>query len=309
MRFLDAKYLIGVGLLGLALSLSLETQAQSIGEAAASKVFYNIKGGQTVLVGASSDLGQLPEAVVTDDRKLHKEQEVWALQPLIPPTGLTRVEDGPLVGRNIRLRVGTTIGYTKLILVDPATGLVHYLLGSGGKFGHGRYIPVPVSAIDLDGMKVWVGANDLKPLDWYSSSQINQKYPPQPINKEIRAVEPALVPTAVVAKLAGGGGLGNADEFMLTQTGDQIGHVVVGSQGQTIGSVSLLLVNRGTGQPNQAVVAVPFLGQDAHVLLPFSELTSDAGKLITSRTPEQLFQLPRYSQSDLVNHFGAVTGG
>ncbi len=61
MRFLDAKYFIGVAILGLGLSLSLETQAQSIGEAAASKIFYNTMGGQTVLVGVSSDLGQSPE--------------------------------------------------------------------------------------------------------------------------------------------------------------------------------------------------------------------------------------------------------
>ena len=95
MRFLDAKYFIGVAILGLALSLSLEAQAQSIGEAAASKIFYNTMGGQTVLVGVSSDLGQSPEAIVINDRKLLKKQEVWALQPLIPPDGLVRVEDGP----------------------------------------------------------------------------------------------------------------------------------------------------------------------------------------------------------------------
>lgn len=309
MRFLDAKYFIGVAILGLALSLSLEAQAQSIGEAAASKIFYNTMGGQTVLVGVSSDLGQSPEAIVINDRKLLKKQEVWALQPLIPPDGLVRVEDGPPVGRNIRERSGSSIGYTESILVDPATGLVHYLIGSGGKIGSGRYIPVPVSAIDLDDMEVWASHSDFKRLDWYSSSQLNKRYPPQPINKEIRAVESALVPTTAVAKLTGGGGLGDADQFMLTQTGDQIGHAVVGSQGQTVGNVSLLVVNRATGQPHQAVVAVPFFGQDAHVLLPLSELTSDAGKLVTSHTPEQLFQKPRYSQGDLVNHFGAVAGG
>jgi hypothetical protein len=309
MRFLDAKYLVGIAILGLALSLSLETRAQSIGEAAASKVFYNIKGGQTILVGVSSDLGQSPEAIVTNDRKLLKKQEVWALQPLIPPDGLVRVEDGPPVGRNIRERSGSSIGYTESILVDPATGLVHYLIGSGGKIGSGRYIPVPVSAIDLDDMEVWAGRSDFKRLDWYSSSQLNQRYPPQPISKEIRAVEPALVPTAAVAKLSGGDGLGDPDEFMLTETGDQIGHAVVGSQGQTVGSVSLLVVNRATGQPDQAVVAVPFFGQDTHVLLPLSGLNSEPGKLVTSHMPEQLLQMPRYSQSDLVRHFGAATGG
>jgi hypothetical protein len=309
MRFLAAKHFIGAGLLGLALSLPLETHAQSIGEAAASKIFYNIKGGQTVLVGAGSELGQSPEAIVSNDRKLLKKQEVWALQPLIPPDGLIRVEDGPPVGRNIRERSGSSIGYTESILVDPATGLVHYLIGSGGKIGSGRYIPVPVSAIDLDNMEVWASRSDFKRLDWYSSSQLNQRYPPKPINKEVRAIEPALVPTTAVATLTGGSGLGDPDAFMLVQTGDQIGHAVAGSRGQTVGSVSLLVVNRATGQPDQAVVAVPFFGRDTHVLLPLSELASEPGKLVTSHTPEQLLEMPRYSQGDLVEHFGPATGG
>ena len=200
MKFLNTNYLTGIGIVGLALTLSLETQAQSMDEAAASEVFYNIKGGQTVLVGAKSDLGQLPEAVVTNDKKLLKEQEMWGLQPLIPPNELVRVEDGPLVGKNIRERSGNVVGYTESILVDPATGLVHYLIGSGGKIGSGRYVPVPVSAVDLESMKVWAGGSDFQTLEWYSSSQLDQKYPSQPINKEILAVEPALIPTTVVAK-------------------------------------------------------------------------------------------------------------
>jgi len=35
MRFLNANYIIGIGIVGLALTLSLETQAQSMDEAAA----------------------------------------------------------------------------------------------------------------------------------------------------------------------------------------------------------------------------------------------------------------------------------
>jgi PRC-barrel domain len=200
MRFLNANYLIGIGIATLALTLSLETHAQSMDEAAASDVFYNMKGGQTVLVSGSSDLGRLPEAVLSNDKKLLKEQEMWGLQPLIPPNGLVRVEDGPLVGKNISDRSGNVVGYTESILVDPATGLVHYLIGSGGEIGSGRYVPVPVSAVDLDSMKVWAGGSDVQTLEWYSSSQLDQKYPSQPINKEVLAVAPALVPTTVVAK-------------------------------------------------------------------------------------------------------------
>jgi PRC-barrel domain len=200
MRFLNADYLLGIGIVGLALTLSLQTQAQTKDEAAASQVFYNIKGGQTVLIGANSDLGKLPEAVTTDDKKLLKEQEMWGLQPLVPPQGLVRVEDGPLVGKNIRDRSGSAVGYTDSILVDPATGLVNYLVGAGGKIGNGRYVPVPVSAVDLGNMEIWATASEVQTLDWYSSSQIDEKYPSQPINKDIQAVDPALIPTAVLTK-------------------------------------------------------------------------------------------------------------
>ena len=200
MRFLNANYLRGVGIFGIVLTVSLQAQAQSNDEAALSQALYNIKGGQTVLVDASSNLGQMPEAVTTDDKKLLKEQEVWALQSLVPPDGLARAQDGPLVGENITDRAGNTVGYTESILIDPATGLVHYLVGSGGQIGNDRYVPVPVSAVDLEKMEIWAAGSDVQTLEWYSSSDLEQKFPSQPINKEIRAVEPALIPTTALAK-------------------------------------------------------------------------------------------------------------
>ncbi|MDX1425671.1 MAG: PRC-barrel domain-containing protein [Kiloniellales bacterium] len=200
MRQRNRRLLVGIGSVGLALSLALQAQAQTKEEAAASQVFYNIKGGQTVLVDASGDLGKMPEAVTTDDRKLLKNQETWALQPLVPPQGLARVEDDSLVGRNMRERSGNTVGYTESLLVDPATGLVHYLIGSGGKIGNGRYVPVPVSAVDLDSMHIWASASEVQTLDWYSSSQLDEKYPSQQIDKPIRAADPALMPTAAVTQ-------------------------------------------------------------------------------------------------------------
>jgi hypothetical protein len=200
MRQRNRRLLVGIGSVGFALSLALQAQAQTKEEAAASQVFYNIKGGQTVLVDASGDLGKMPEAVTTDDRKLLKNQETWALQPLVPPQGLARVEDDSLVGRNMRERSGNTVGYTESLLVDPATGLVHYLIGSGGKIGNGRYVPVPVSAVDLDSMHIWASASEVQTLDWYSSSQLDEKYPSQQIDKPIRAADPALMPTAAVTQ-------------------------------------------------------------------------------------------------------------
>jgi hypothetical protein len=185
MRHRNRRLLVGIGSVGFALSLALQAQAQTKEEAAASQVFYNIKGGQTVLVDASGDLGKMPEAVTTDDRKLLKNQETWALQPLVPPQGLARVEDESLVGRNMRERSGNTVGYTESLLVDPATGLVHYLIGSGGKIGNGRYVPVPVSAVDLDSMHIWASASEVQTLDWYSSSQLDEMYPSQQIDKPI----------------------------------------------------------------------------------------------------------------------------
>jgi PRC-barrel domain len=200
MRYINSTFLVGIGLAALVLGLSLQAQAQTKEEAAASQVFYNIKGGQTVLVDANGELGKMPEAVTTDDMKLLKEQEMWGIQPLVPPEGLVRVEDDPLVGKNINERSGNTVGYTESVLVDPATGLVHYLIGSGGKIGNGRYVPVPVSAVDLESMKMSASSSEVQTLDWYSSSQLDEKYPSQPIDKPIRAASPALMPTAAVAQ-------------------------------------------------------------------------------------------------------------
>jgi len=200
MRHMKSTFLLGIGFAGLVLGLSLQVQAQTKEEAAASQVFYNIKGGQTILVDANSDVGKMPEAVTSDDMKLMKNDEIWGLQPLVPPQGLVRVEDDSLVGKNIDDPMGNHVGYTESLLVDPATGLVHYLIGSGGKIGNNRYVPVPVSAVDLDSMKTETSSAQVETLDWYSSSQLDEKYPSQPIDKPIRAASPALMPTAAMAK-------------------------------------------------------------------------------------------------------------
>lgn len=200
MRHMNPRLLLGVGVVGLVLSFSLQTHAQTKEEAAASRVFYNIEGGQTVLVDANSELGKLPQAVTTDDKKLLKEQEMWGLQPLLPPQGLVRIEDGPLVGKNIRERSGNVVGYTESLLIDPSTGLVHYLVGSGGDIGNNRYVPVPVSAVDLDSMEIWVGGSEVQTLEWYKSSELDERFPSQSIDKEIKAVDPALMPTSGLAQ-------------------------------------------------------------------------------------------------------------
>jgi hypothetical protein len=59
---------------------------------------------------------------------------------------------------------------------------------------------VPVSAVDLDSMHIWASASEVQTLDWYSSSQLDEMYPSQQIDKPIRAADPALMPTAAVTQ-------------------------------------------------------------------------------------------------------------
>ncbi len=283
--------------------------AQSAKEASASKAFYNIKGGQTVLVATDSELARSPEAIRPSTREWDRNNDTWGLQPVVPPAGLVRLKDGPLVKDNIRVTGGQTLGYAESLLVDPATGLVHYFLATGGAIGHGQYVPVPISAVDLRAMTTLVSTADGKIMTPYSDSAIDKKFPAQQVTMPLRAVEAALVPTAVIAKLTGGTGLRSAESSKLTQTGEQVGRSVLGPQGQAIGTVTHLVVDKATGEAQDAVIAVPFLGANANIVVPLSSLRSDASTFVTSQSPEQVLKMPSYKTDDLVSHFGTVAGG
>jgi hypothetical protein len=177
--------------------------AQSAKEVSASKAFYNIKGGQTVMIATDSELAKSPEAIRASTREWDRNNDTWGLQPVVPPSGLVRLKDGPFVKDNIRVTGGQTLGYAESLLVDPATGLVHYFLTTGGAIGHGQYVPVPISAVDLRGMTTLVSTADGKIMTPYSDSAIDNKFPAQQVTMPVRAVEVALVPSAVVAKLTG----------------------------------------------------------------------------------------------------------
>ena len=174
--------------------------AQSAKEASASKAFYNIKGGQTVLVANDSKLAAMPQAIKPSSRKWDRNLDTWGLQSEAPPAGLVRLKDGPFINDNVKVTGGQAIGYTESLLVDPATGLVHYLVATGGAIGHGNYLPVPVSALDMRTLETLVSSREAKIMTAYSDSDLDRKFPAQQMTMPVRAAEVVLVPTDAVQK-------------------------------------------------------------------------------------------------------------
>ena len=78
-----ASALIGVG---LAVS-GAGAQDIPIDKLAQSKVFYDIKGGQTYLVPKNSKLGSMAESIQAESTDYDANSDIWGLQPGEPPTG------------------------------------------------------------------------------------------------------------------------------------------------------------------------------------------------------------------------------
>ena len=273
-----------------------------------SKVFYDIAGGQTYLIPSNSVLGRMPEAIPVENTRYHADAGTWGLQTATPPDGLAMVRDGPLVDKNFYDASNTGTGSVRALLVDPATGLVHYFAIMGVRLGFGRHVLVPVSAVDLHSGDLTATSPQLKLMDFFSKSEIAAAYPPAQIGVPIVATKVVLIPTSVVQGKAtkAATGLGEATGKKLTQEGLLVGVSVVGSEGQPIGKVSYLAVDKNSGQVAMAFVAIPFLGPDTFIAVLPNELKIQGNQLALNRAPEQIIASPKYSKLDLINHYGGL---
>ncbi len=124
------------GLLGVGIAVGVAVaQDVPIDQLAKSKVFYNIKGGQTYLIPQNSKLGVKPEAILAEDMDYDADTLIWGLQPAEPPKGLAMVGNGPYVGKNFYDSSNTGTGSVRALLVDPSTELVHYFAVMGTVLG------------------------------------------------------------------------------------------------------------------------------------------------------------------------------
>ncbi len=150
---------------------------------AADPVIYAGAKGQGFLAAESVDPGAFVEPFGPDFNKVDTKRNVWGEQTVKPPRGLVLVQEGPHVGDTVYETSNTSFGKVRSLLVDPATGLVHYLVVSSNFLQTARYLPVPRTAIRIDGDKVKVATalKFLKLLDVFTREELAAQYPPQPL--------------------------------------------------------------------------------------------------------------------------------
>ncbi|MDJ0893808.1 MAG: PRC-barrel domain-containing protein [Alphaproteobacteria bacterium] len=153
---------------------------------AADPVLYAGAKGQGFLAAKSEAPDDFVEPFGPDFNKVDTKRNVWGEQTVKPPSGLTLVQEGPHVGEMLYERSKNSFGKVSGLLVDPATGLVHYLVVTSRFFLEAkRHLPVPRTAIDIDGdkvLKVATPLKSLKLLDVYSKEQLDAAYPPQKLS-------------------------------------------------------------------------------------------------------------------------------
>ncbi len=153
---------------------------------AADPVIYAGAKGQGVLAAKSEAPADFVEPFGPDFNKVDAERNVWGEQTVQPPRGLVLVKEGPHVGEQIYERSKNSFGKVNALLVDPATGLVHYYLVSSRFFKKAkRHLPIPVTATDMDGDKVLKTATPLKSLkllDLYTKEELDAAYPSQKLS-------------------------------------------------------------------------------------------------------------------------------
>ena len=275
-------------------------------------VYYTVSGAQYLLVPAASADQKLAYRAVSPSVDMNRG--MWGAQPIQPPAGLVMASASDFVGRTVYDGSGTAFGTVREVLVDPRSGLVHYALVSTPEIG-GTLYPVPMSAIELPSMKIGMAASDIRLIDDYSLSALEQRYPRAALNVPIVFAPVAMVPvrTVVTTTTAGPGVASGSSSTVITtppyrisQAGDWVGRAVMDPSGEMIGVVDYLLTDPGTGAVRQAAVSGGSIGRDSYVLIPSANLRVVQGRLVADQTLPALLTGPRLEQAELIQRYGPV---
>lgn len=285
-------------LVGLA---AVEAQAQT-----QTTVVYGLPTGRYYLVpDASADrsLAYVPRSATAD-----LNRGMWGAQPITPPAGLAMVEQGDFIGKTVYDGSGTSFGTVRRVLVDPATGLVHYFIISTPEVG-GAYIAVPASALDASNMKIGMSAYDIRLIQAYSMGELERRYPLTSLNVPVFVGPVAMVPVTTVvtqAPQASSTTVVLTTPYRMTQGGDWVGRAVTDSTGDLVGVVDYLLTDPGTGAVRQAAVSGGPIGRGNYVLIPVANLRLAAGRLVADQSVPALLNGPRLQQAELIQRYGPI---
>ena len=157
-------------------------------------IFYNVAGGQMVLVPAGGELAKAPQAMKAKSMRYDDDTRIWGLQPTKPPAGLVQVTRGVIIGNNFYDYGNTGAGAVRSLLVDPKTGMVHYLVIEGVALGNENYLPVPVSAVELDSGDMAASKPELELMTFFSSGELGRAYPKQDLSIPLLVTKVVMLP-------------------------------------------------------------------------------------------------------------------
>jgi len=163
-------------------------------------IFYNVPGGQMVLVPYGHELAKSPKAKSAESMQYDANAKMWALQPTEPPAGLVQVTGGDMIDKNFFDNGNTGAGAVRSLLVDPKTGMVHYLVIEGVALGNENYLPVPVSAVDLSSGKMAASTPELKLMSFFTSGELDKAYPKQKPSTPLSTTGVVMIPGAALPK-------------------------------------------------------------------------------------------------------------
>ncbi len=167
--------------MGALVGAAMVVAATVTGSLAADPVIYSAAKGQGFLAVRDVDPGAFVEPFGPDFNQVDTKRNVWGEQTVKPPRGLVLVRQGPHVGDTIYETSNTSFGKVRSLLVDPATGLVHYLVVSSNHLQTARYLPIPRTAIraQKDKVRVATALKFLKLLDVFTKEELAERYPPR----------------------------------------------------------------------------------------------------------------------------------
>ena len=275
-------------------------------------IIYSLPNGQYQLVPAETADRTIVYQSTSPSVDLNRG--MWGSQPISPPSGLVMVEDSELVGRKVYDGSGTSFGTIRRVLADPRTGLAHYAVVSTPEVG-GAYIPVPISAIDLNSMKIGMAANDIRLIQAYSMGELERRYPTAALSAPLVVSSVAMVPattvttTTTTAPPANSTTIVTTPPYRMTQSGDWVGRAVTDPSGELIGVVDYLLTDPATGAVRQAAVSGGAIGRSSYVLIPAPNLRIASGRLVADQSLSALLNTPRLQQAELIQRYGPVVAG
>lgn len=283
--------------------LAAEAQAQT-----QTTIVYSLPNGQYYLVPAESVDRTIVHQPGSASADLNRG--VWGSQPISPPSGLVMAETGDLVGQKVYDGSGTSFGTIRRLLVDPRTGLAHYVVVSTPEVG-GAYIPVPISAIELSSMKIDMAADDIRLIQASSMGELERRYPVATLAVPLVVGPVALAPTTTVVTTtpgvaAGSGTVVTVPPYRITQGGDWVGRAETDSSGELIGVVDYLLTDPAAGAVRQAAVSGGSIGRGDYVLIPAANLRMATGRLISDQSKAAVLSAPRLQQAELLQRYGPV---